>query len=374
MKKVEEMVQKKRATFELLVDSDRFWNRLKADIASASRNVYIQTLSFEGDRVGKTLADEMLASPAPDKRIIVDHYTNYILSDKFLYSPKNWFDTDLRREVQATHDMIAGLRADGTRVRFVNPFGFMFRHLPSRNHKKIIVVDDRISYIGGINFSDHNFQWHDMMLRIDDEQVADYLRKDFLTSWEGRHFGGRRQFDRIELFAFDGKTNERAFEPILDFIDDAEKTIYVQSPYLCHPFIDHLRQAVGRGVAVTLVSPEKNNKKALRGYIRYEAARSGFDLRLYERGMTHLKAMLIDDRRLIIGSSNFDYFSYRFEQETVAVITDDDIIAAFIENVVNFDEGCCRKIDRPRKTPSGYLRYLEVHAVAALAGWFNGRH
>jgi len=371
MEKADDIVGQKQGVFELLIDSDQFWNRLQEDIAAAEKNIYIQTLSFEGDSVGLKLAEAVKASPASDKKIVVDYYTRYILSDKFLLSPRNWLDSDLKNEAEATDRMIKDLTANGVGVRFVNPVGPLFCKMPARNHKKILVIDDRISYIGGINFSDHNFAWHDLMLRIDDPDIAAFLRDDFLISWEGKHFGDHKNFGDIELYAFDGKTNKRAFEPLLDLIDGAEKSIYVQSPYLCHPFADHMRKAATRGVRVTVVSPLNNNKKPLGGYIRYEAARSGFDLWLYEPGMTHLKAMLIDEKYLIIGSCNFDYFSYRFEQETVAVITDQQIIKTFIDNVICFDSSCCRKVEKPKKTISGFLYNLEIRAVGWLVGLFN---
>jgi len=69
----------------------------------------------------------------------------------------------------------------------------------------------------------------------------------------------------------------------------------------------------------------------MRGWSR---PRSNIDLRLYQRGMTHLKAMLIDDQYLIAGSSNFDYLSYRLYQEIVAIITDAETIADFRERVL----------------------------------------
>ena len=60
-------------------------------------------------------------------------------------------------------------------VKYGNPFGFSPRGWLTRNHKKLIVIDDRITYIGGINFSEHNAAWHDMMLRIDDVAVGRFF-------------------------------------------------------------------------------------------------------------------------------------------------------------------------------------------------------
>jgi cardiolipin synthase len=356
---------------ELLIDSEEFWARLKADIAAARRRVYVQTLSFEGDTVGMKLAEAMIASPAADKRIIVDYYTKYVLSDKFLYGPRNIFDADLRRENKATADMIADLNARGVAVRFVNPVGPLLCRFASRNHKKIIVIDDRIGYIGGVNFSDHNFHWHDMMLRFDHAPAIDYLAGDFLVSWEGRHFGGAAEFGPIRLLSLDGRGNREGFAPVFELIDGATESIYVQSPYLSFPFCDRLRHARKRGVAVTVVTPQENNKKPMEAYIRWEAARSGFDLWLYPGRMTHLKAMLIDGRRLIAGSSNFDYFSYRFEQETMAIIDDPVLIAAFVSRVVEADQAVSRRVESHTAPRTGYLRRLQMLSLGHVSGWFT---
>jgi len=359
--------------FELLIDSGNFWERLREDIDSARRKIYVQTLSFEGDSVGLDLAGAMTASYAPDKRIIVDCYTKYVISDRFLYTPRNLLDPNLRREDKETARMIAALQTDGTRVKFVNPVGPLFTRFAYRNHKKIIVVDDQISYIGGINFSEHNFAWHDMMLRIEDDRVALFLAGDFLATWEERDFAGRGRFGSIELLSLDGRTNAAGFAPLFDLIDKARDTIYVQSPYLTFPFSHRLRDAVARGVQVLVVTPEQNNKKALADYIVWEAARSGFDLRLYSDRMTHLKAMLIDNSRLIVGSSNFDYFSYRFEQETMAIVTDPAVIADFSARVIEADNAFCRPADLPQGNLRGRISTLQLRAAGQISSWFEGR-
>jgi len=74
-------------------------------------------------------------------------------------------------------------------------------------------------------------------------------------------------------------------------------------------------------VTVKIVTPEQNNWRGFANYARLESARSGIDLRLFQGGMSHLKAMLIDGEYLIAGSSNFDYLSYRIHQELLAIIT-----------------------------------------------------
>jgi len=370
-KRESNIMERQVTSLELLVDSTAFWDRLQADIAGASRRVYVQTLSFEGDRIGCMLADSMTASPAADKRIIVDYYTKYVLSDKFRYSPRNWLDRELKEEHRATTRMVAGLNADGTQVKFVNPVGPLFVRMPARNHKKIIVVDDTIGYIGGINFSDHNFLWHDMMLRIESPGVAEFLAEDFLSSWQGRRYSGQLSLEDIELYSFDGRSNRDGFEPILNLIRSAESSIYVQSPYLSSPFTGAMRHAADRGASITVVSPDKNNKKPLRDYIHWESCRSGFDLRLYRDGMTHLKAMLIDDTYLIVGSSNFDKFSYCFEEETLAVISERQIIKDFKSRIIDKDHAACAKADLDRVFLKGKFCNLQIDMLARMLGLFH---
>jgi cardiolipin synthase len=324
-------------SMRLLVDSDAFWQSLASDIGSARSYVYVQTLSFEGDRVGKALTAALESSSAPDKRVLVDSYTKIIQNDKFLFSPSSLLDSELRAEVRETSAMIAGARRTGIDVRFTNPLGVLLRKLAARNHKKIMVIDDRISYVGGLNFSEHNFEWHDLMLRIDDGDVAAFLRDDFLTTWRGEDVCRSGSFPGIDLHLCDGSTNALVFQKLFDLIDSASNQIFVESPYITFPFFEKLGDARKRGVQVTLISPHANNYPTLTRYVKWECARLDIDLWLYRGRMTHLKAMLIDGRYLIVGSSNFDDFSYRRHQELIAVATDRAVIADFEERVVKHD-------------------------------------
>lgn len=330
---------------EILVDSDSFWDRFQKDIAAAKKRVYVQTLSFEGDDVGVRLADRIVESSASDRRIIVDNYTRHVLSDKLLYAPINWLDVEMWKEKRCTTRMMEALSKAGAQVKFVNPFGFMMNKLPLRNHKKILIIDDNISYIGGMNFSEHNFRWHDMMVRLDSIEATKFLANDFKTTWDGNDFGGSLKLDGLELISCDGQNNHKQFQPIIDLIKSARQSIYVQSPYLSQPFIGYLGEAAKNGAKVTVVTPENNNKMYMRRLIESESRRLGFDLYFYPERMTHLKAMLIDDKYLIAGSSNFDCFSYNYEQESIAIITDKMVIEQFKNKIILADAAICKKAE-----------------------------
>jgi len=115
------------------------------------------------------------------------------------------------------------------------------------------------------------------------------------------------------------------------------RSIFVESPYVTFPFYDHLRDACGRGVPVTIITPKTNNWSRFADYAKWEATRCGVDLRLSTNGMSHLKALLIDDRYLVAGSSNFDFLSYHAYEEFVAIITDPSLIADFRRLVLAVD-------------------------------------
>ena len=332
-------------SIELLVDFDQFWSRLSADICSAQESVFVQTFAFEGDTIGKQLSAALLSSSAPDKRILADSFTRVVLSDKFRYSPANFFDRELRREARATAEMFREIKHAGVELKFTNAFGVTPRRLLSRNHKKLIVVDNTTAYFGGINFSEHNAAWHDLMLRTDDADAVAFLREDFLSTWTGSDRVGHAQYNGLELFTLDGRTNRAAFQRVIDLIDAARQTIFVESPYITFPFYERLREAARRGVDVKVVTPEQNNWGYFARYARVESARSQIDLRLYQGRMSHLKAMLIDDEFLIAGSSNFDYLSYRLYQEVVGVITAPEVIAEFRERVMLPDLARARGVE-----------------------------
>lgn len=319
---------------ELLVNFNEFWSRLRADILSARESVLIQTFALEGDSVGHQLSAALQSSPAREKKILADSFTRVVLNDRFKYSPANLFDAGLRQEARATRRMIEELRAVDVQIQFTNAYGFTPRRLLSRNHKKLIVIDDRAAYIGGINFSEHNAAWHDMMIRLDDPAAVRFLQNDFSQTWRGIDQIATAPFADLKLLTLDGRGNRALFQQVIDLIDGADEAIFVESPYITFPFYERLREASRRGVEVKIVTPQANNWSCFANYARLESARSRIDLRLYQSGMTHLKAMLIDNRYLVAGSSNFDYLSYRLYQETIAIITDHRLIADFSERVM----------------------------------------
>lgn len=320
------------ARYELLVGSDAFMQAARADMSAARRRLLIQAMTFEADAAGRAVGDAILASPAADRRVLVDSYTRHVISDALVWSPKLLLDRAFRDEVRATGAMFREMAANRVGVRVTNPTGPLFLGFAARSHKKLLVTDD-VAYVGGMNFSDHNFEWRDLMLRIEDAAVADRLAGDFDATFAGRPEAWTADFGDLSIHSLDGRNNRTAFAGLMETMAAARERICVVSPYLTFPFVEVLARARARGVEVQLITPMANNKRTARDYLVAAALDAGFDVRLTPE-MEHLKGMLIDDEALILGSSNFDLVSYHAQEELVAVVSDPGVIADFRRLVI----------------------------------------
>ena len=324
-------------------------------------------MTFEADAAGGAVGRAILESGAADRRVLVDQFTRFVISDRFIRSPAYWLDAGFRGEVQATNAMFRGLVKDGVGVRTTNPMGPLLTSFAFRNHKKLIVADD-VAYIGGINFSDHNFEWWDLMLRIDSKAIADRLAEDFDDTFASRARSWSAAFGDLKLYGFDGRDNAPGFAEIIGGIERARASICVISPYLTFPFVEALERASARGVEVQLITPLPNNKPTVRDYLVRAATRAGFDLRLTPE-MIHLKGMLLDGSTLILGSSNFDFVSYHAEEEFVAVVSDPALAEDFRRRVI--DPALEDAVPPGAHRPSRWAG-LRSHAALKTVEWLIG--
>ena len=317
----------------LCVDGPEFMAALSRDLAAAHERVLVQTLSFEADAAGYALAAALVESPAAEKRLLVDAFSRYVVSDEFLYDPTRLFDVALGEEARATLRLLDHLRAHGVAVRFGRPFGPGQDNLAARDHKKIVVVDDA-AYVGGINFSAHNFIWHDLMLRVEDGPFAGALAADVLSSWEGESVRTEISRPGVALVTGRGGGAPDILDRVVAGIDAARESIYLECPYVTEPYFEALGAARARGVAVTVVTSERINRLAMKQSIMDACRRHDLDLRLVGGEMTHVKAMLVDGEILFTGSANFDFLSSTLQPETLVAIDDPALVADFAARVV----------------------------------------
>jgi cardiolipin synthase A/B len=347
------------AKYELLVGSGKFLERAAQDMAAAKDRVLVQAMTFEGDAAGLSVAAAIGASGAADRRVLVDDYTRHVINDRFLAMTR---DAALHAEAAATTAMFEALIADGTGVRVTNPVGGNPLRYPLRNHKKLLVVDGA-AYLGGINFSDHNFEWHDLMVRIEDAEVAAWCVDGFEADWAGQPQARAGTLPGIELIDATGQGNPLAFAPVIAALSSARRTLEVVSAYPTFPFVDAMAVSAQSGAAVRLYTPRPNNKPIIRDYLLAVAERSGIALRLTPM-MTHAKAALIDGEVLVLGSSNFDFVSNRTNSEYVAIVRDAGLVAAFEEQVlVPLREGALA----PERSDHSHWRALRAKAGLRLA-------
>ncbi len=329
---------------------------MRTDLHCARDSALVQTYSFEGDTVGTALTTSLLASSARDRRLLVDSYTRINQSDRWIHQPSTLFDADFRRKIRCTRTLVRRLQEGGCGVRFGFPIGFLGRTLLRRDHKKMILFDDRISYIGGVNFAEHNFAWHDLMVRIEDEDVARFLRRDFMRSWENRSAPAVGIFPHLdlELYTTSGPRSPETFQILLDRIDAARSSIDVISPYLGPPFVGALGRAARRGVRVRIVTPQIHNIRFIQRYMLAEADRHGFEIWMYPDRMLHMKCMLIDDETLVTGSCNFDLLSYHgFLAEVIGIFRAPEVVQQFRERVLKPDLALSRRASREQ---AGFVR------------------
>lgn len=316
----------------ILLGSEAFKQQLELRASSATQSFYAQAMTFEGDAAGEWLLEVMRSSPAKDKRLIVDCYSKVVINDHFVWSSKYLLDKDFRAEVKNTGKALRGAVNDGIKVIFTNPVGFFGQKYPLRNHKKLILLDEKISYLGGINFSEHNFEWHDMMIESEDQELGRCLAADIRHTCAGVNQSRKEVTKAGELYLFNGIASKQLYEDLFDYVGQAQKSIEIVSPYVSDPLLSVIRKVAGRGVAVTVISPEENNKSIFKNLILAEFQKGYFKLKEF-KGMSHMKAILIDDSKLLYGSSNYDLVSYYFEQEVVMVSFDQGLIAEFKERV-----------------------------------------
>jgi cardiolipin synthase len=322
---------------QVLVDSNAFKASFEELLAKASKSVHIQAMSFEGDSVGEWLIDTLIASGVPNIHLCLDSYSKFVINDHFIYSLHYLRNAKFRKEVKNTATILEKAKSNGIKVTFTNPLGFLFLKYPHRNHKKMVVIDGEVSFIGGLNFCEHNFAWHDMMIEMHSEDIATSLMNDFEHTVAENDQSLTEKHINTRLYYLDGYRSKKLYDKIFQNINEATQTIQVFSPYVSDPLLSYIRKNKPEHVKVDISSPGINNKNIFKSILSKELEKGYFNFYEYQGRMSHLKAILIDGRKLIAGSSNFDFISYYFEEEVVMVTENHGIVQDFIEKIAEPD-------------------------------------
>jgi cardiolipin synthase len=319
--------------FNLCVGADAFMTNLEKDAKAARESLFVQAMTFEGDSAGERLMQMMIDSPAKDKRLIVDNFSRYVVSDHFVFEPKYLTDPAFRAEISNTQTLVRKGRRHGVQVKFVNPVGPLLMRYPLRNHKKMAVLDGEINYLGGINFSEHNFEWFDFMIRCNGPELTKHVQDDFLKTWTGFNQSAIKQAGESQLFLLNGAKSKAEHRKLFDLVRQAKKNVTIISPYLSNPLLKVLKYETNPAVAIEVITPANNNK-GLFAELMKNVLSEGKITGWYYPGMLHMKCIMIDDEVLIYGSSNYDVVSYYFEQEIVVSTREKQIISDFSEQMI----------------------------------------
>lgn len=333
-----------------VLSTDEFVAELLTALDAARTRISIQLMTFDGDAAGHAVTDRLIraAERGVTTRVLVDCFAHRVVSDRPISDPS------VAGEYRAGLVMYERLAAAGVSLRFTNPNGPRSIYALARNHKKLFVIDD-VVYLGGINVSDHNFSWHDLMIRVVDEDIRRAVIQDFDVTYSGR----RQRVDRPIV------TNE-ALEATFDrLVAGARERVIVVSPYsLDRALVDRLERS--SAPSRTVVTLADNNFRFLRWITPYLAARlraAGVHVAAYER-FSHAKVLIADDR-LLVGSSNFGRHSFWCDQEIGLVVDDPSLVEAVVDLLLGDPEA--RRVDLP---PTGPGRWALGWLLSALMDGF----
>lgn len=351
---------------EIFISGRAKMDSLMADIRAARKCIALQYYIFEDDVTGNEIAELLMAKAREGVtvRVIYDDIGSIGVSRKFF-----------RRMADAGVQIHPFFRV------VLPPFA---SRINWRNHRKIVTIDNRVGYIGGMNIADRYViggrrgqpAWRDTHLRVTGPAVA-ALRYSFAVDW---NFMGQP----LDLDA-PGCDTQAAFAPreaalpaslqlvtsgptdrwsnveliLLKAIGDARKRVWIQTPYFLPPegMLRALQSAALARVDVRVMMPARSDSRILtfasRSYIS-ECLRAGVKFYFYEPTMLHAKTVIVDDDFSSVGSANIDFRSFEHNFESMMMIYSPDVNST-LRAIFSSDMRSCRRIRLPlwRRRPLG---------------------
>jgi cardiolipin synthase len=328
----------------LLINGDEAFAAIFAGIEAAKSYVIVQFYIIRDDLIGRQLKQLLERRSREGIRV-------YVLYDEIgcYYLPRAY-----RRELAAAGVVILPFR---TSKGFRNRFQINFR-----NHRKIVIVDGDIAYVGGLNVGDEYMgrspvfgPWRDTHVEVRGP-VVDAIQFAFLEDWYWAT-GDVPELDWTARPAGDENKSSlcMATDPsdlletcglfFMHAINSAKKRLWIASPYFVPDgaLINALQLAALRGVDVRIMLPQKPDHKlvylAAFSYIA-ETESSGVKFYRYQPGFMHHKVLVVDDDLSAVGTANFDNRSIRLNFEIMIVFADLPFAAAVSQMLENDFKNC----------------------------------
>lgn len=345
--------QKKPLTFKndvkILINGEQKFEVLFEDLKKAKHHIHVEYYIFNSDIIGNKFMDILIqkAKEGLEIRLIYDYVASSLNT------------SDITKMKGAGIEVYPFMP-----VRFPN----LTRRLNYRDHRKIVIIDGEIGYLGGVNVCDeyvnptkNGIYWRDMHLRLMGNAVKS-LQAQFLLNWNFVSDGEveiaeeyfpklQRKIGKAVQIAASGPDSDwpNIMEAIFTAINSAEKYIYITTPYFIpnEQISTALKTAARSGVEVKLLIPKDGDstvtQSATDSYIE-GLLESNIQVNHYCKGMVHAKTMVIDDQLSMIGTSNMDYRSFEINFEITAMIYSEEIAKEMVV-IFNNDIADCESVD-----------------------------
>ena len=314
-------------------------------IRCAKHSIHLEYFNFRNDSIANQLFQllEAKAKEGVEVRALFDAFGN---------SSNN-------RPLKARHR--DSIRANGVEIYKFDPIVFPWiNHVFSRDHRKIVVIDGRVAYTGGMNVADYYIKgtkqvgsWHDLHCRLEGSEV-NTLQRIFLSMWNKvtkQNIHGSQYYhgDYPDMSYFEhlkpDTTASRGRKMVgiinreprissdiirtfyLDAINDAKDSIKIINPYftLSRALKKALAAAARRGVKVEIMLSTHSDIPLTPDcgfYNAHKLMKKGCRIWMYTPGFHHTKIIMVDGRFCTVGSANLNSRSLRWDYEENAVIVD----------------------------------------------------
>lgn len=317
---------------KLLKSGEEKFNYLLEDIKKAKHHIHLEYFNFRNDSIAN-LTFKLLGQKAKEGvevRAIFDAFGNF----------------SNNRPLKKKH--LKEIRENGIEIVKFDPFKFPYiNHAFHRDHRKIVVIDGKVGYTGGMNIADYYInglpeigEWRDMHARIEGESVQE-LQKIFLRMWEkstGEEINGQIYYpnneNTLNIYEQENiaivdrhptKTSKVMRRVYAKAIETANNKVQIINPYFTPTNIitKAIKKALDKGVKVEIMIPGKSDIKFTPDaafYIANKLRKEGADIYIFNGGFHHSKIMMIDSLYCTVGSSNLNSRSLRYDYEVNAFI------------------------------------------------------
>ncbi len=355
----------------LLVDGDATFASIFEGIDAAEEYVLVQFYIVRDDELGRQLQSRLIARAQSGVRVLFlyDEIGSLGLSDSYIEGLRS---ADV--EIFPFHSR----KGSGNRFQ-----------LNFRNHRKTVVVDGRIAWIGGHNVGDEYLgrdptfgRWRDTHIRVEGPAVIG-AQLAFVEDWRwatDKLPGGLSWTPHITadgeaqvLVIASGPADEMETASLMytQAIHSATRRIWIASPYFVpdDAIVQALQLAGLRGVDVRILIPEKADSTlvTLAAYSFFtDVKAAGVKIYRYQDGFLHGKVMLIDDNVATVGTANFDNRSFRLNFEITTVVFD-VAFASKVERMFQNDFSASRLMEQDEYDNKPYWFKLAVRTARLTA-------